>query len=206
MPPHPGKTALRRALRGRRAALPPAFATVESRRLVDVILQHPAWTTARGIAAFVGVRGEPHTRGLLEAALQQGRRLWLPQVVEAAAGISVLVEVTALDQLVPAAFGLLEPTVRAGQATLPRVEPEGPIDLVLVPGLAFDSSGARIGFGPGHYDRMLEPVVAAAHPVRMGVCFADFLDPVEGPIPVQDHDVPMHLVATETGVVRCSAR
>ncbi|MEX1365512.1 MAG: 5-formyltetrahydrofolate cyclo-ligase, partial [Nannocystaceae bacterium] len=193
-------------LRARRSALPPAFATLESRRLVEVIVQHRAWTTARGIAAFVGVRGEPHTRGLLEAALQQGRRLWLPRVVEAAAGRSVLVEVTALDQLVPAAFGLLEPAARAGQATLPRVEPEGPIDLVLVPGLAFDSSGTRIGFGPGHYDRMLEPVATADHPIRMGVCFADFLDPVEGPLPAERHDVPMHLVATETGVVDCSAR
>ena len=62
----------------------------------------------------------------------------------------------------------------------------------------------RIGFGPGHYDRLLESVAATARPVRMGVCFADFLDPVEGPIPAEPHDVPMHMVATETGVVTCS--
>ena len=200
MPPHPGKTALRVALRARRSALPPTFATLRSRPLVEAILEHPTWAGARGIAAFVGVRGEPHTRPLLEAALQQGRRLWLPRVVEATEGISVLVEVADLDELEPAAFGLLEPPVRADQPALTRVHADGPIALVLVPGLAFDSIGTRIGFGPGHYDRLLEHVATTARPVRMGVCFADFLDPAEGPITAEPHDVPMHLVATEAGI------
>lgn len=204
MPPHPAKTALRRALRARRAALPPAFATVSSRALVDSILEHPSWAQARAVAAFVGVRGEPHTRSLLEAVVEQGRRLFLPRVLEATAGVSVLEEVTDLDTLKPAAFGLLEPVSDPGRPPLTHVHADGPIDLVLVPGLAFDSQGVRIGFGPGHYDRLLEPVASSDRPVRMGVCFADFLDPIEGPIPVEPHDVSMHYVATESGVVRCA--
>ena len=184
--------------------MPPAFATVSSRRLVEAILAHPAWEEARGIAAFVGVRGEPHTRPLLEAALAGGRRLWLPRVVDAMGGLSLLVEVTSTDQLAPAAFGLLEPAPRDDEVSLTAVPPGGPIDLVLVPGLAFDSQGARIGFGPGHYDRLLEPVAALEHPVRMGLCFHDFFDPAAGPIPTEPHDVPMHFIATEEGVVRCN--
>ncbi|MEM7160589.1 MAG: 5-formyltetrahydrofolate cyclo-ligase [Myxococcota bacterium] len=204
MPPHPAKTRLREALRARRAALPPAVATLSSRRLVDAILAHPAWTRAKGVAAFVGVRGEPHTRPLLEAALEGGRRLWLPRVVDAMAGSSVLVEITSTEQLAPAAFGLLEPAPRDDELRFESVPVGGPIDLALVPGLAFGSQGARIGFGPGHYDRLLESVATLEHPVRMGVCFADFFDPPEGPIPTESHDVPMHWVATEDGVTRCT--
>ena len=203
LPSHPAKEALRRALRARRAALTPGVATLSSRPLVEAILEHPAWTKARGVAAFVGVRGEPHTRPLLEAALSSGRRLWLPRVLDPTGGHSLMVEVRDLEQLGPAAFGLLEPEPREGEHALPEVPAGGPIDLVLVPGLGFDSSGARIGFGPGHYDRLLASVSADEHPVRMGVCFADFLDPGEGAVPTEDHDVPMHYVATERGVVRC---
>jgi 5-formyltetrahydrofolate cyclo-ligase len=156
------------------------------------------------VAAFVGVGGEPDTRGLLAAALEQGRRLWLPRVLRGAAGESVLVEVTDLDGLAPAGFGLLEPAPREGERTMGPITSDVPLDLVLVPGLAFARSGARIGFGAGHYDRLLAPVARAQVPVRMGVCLAAFLDPVEGPIPTEPHDVTMQWVATEAGVVRCA--
>ncbi len=163
------------------------------------------WQRARAVAAFVGVRGEPDTRPLLEAALAQGRQLWLPRVLHSADGLCELVAVTDLDQLAPAPFGLLEPTPRPDDPTLRTVNPDAPIDLVLVPGLAFSSSGARIGFGRGHYDRLLAPSSKSNHPIRMGVAFADMLDPIEGPIPTAAHDVSMHWVATDRGVTDCAS-
>lgn len=155
------------------------------------------------MAAFVGVRGEPDTRALLEAALEQGRRLWLPRVIRGAAGESRLVEVTDLGVLAPAGFGLLEPAPRAEEVAVGAITEGVAIDLVLVPGLAFASNGARLGFGAGHYDRLLAGVAQAEAPVRMGVCLRAFLDPAEGPLPLEPHDVLMHWVATEAGVQRC---
>lgn len=203
VPPDPRKTPLRRALRARRAALPPGSLPSASQALTAAVLAHPAWRAARSVAAFVGVGTEPDTRTLLETALAEGRRLWLPRVLDGRGGRSLMVEVIDLAVLAPAPFGLLEPRPRPGELALPAITPDAPIDLVLVPGLAFSSEGARIGFGPGHYDRLLAPVASVPHPTRIGVCFASFLDPTEGPIPTEPHDVPMHWIATEAGVVRC---
>lgn len=174
-----------------------------SAALTRGVLDHPTWQSAGAVAAFVGVAGEPDTRPLLEAALARGRGLWLPRVLEGRAGVSQLVKVEDLDVLAPAGFGLLEPRPRANEITTPAFDPAGPITLVLVPGLAFTRSGARLGFGAGHYDRLLAPAAHASTPVRMGLCFSAFVDPVEGPFPIETHDVAMHWLATEAGVLRC---
>lgn len=202
--PRPPKPPLRRALRARRAALPLPTVAAWSQALTAHVLAHPAWQAARSVAAFVGVGAEPDTFALLHAALASRRRLWLPRVLDGPRGLSVMVEVHDLHALAPAPFGLLEPPPSPGEQAVPSITPSTPIDLVLVPGLAFSSAGARIGFGAGHYDRLLAPVAHASAPIRMGLCFASFLDPPEGPIPTAPHDVPMHLVATETGVLRCA--
>ncbi|WP_266218518.1 5-formyltetrahydrofolate cyclo-ligase [Paraliomyxa miuraensis] len=202
------KPALRRALRARRAALRPELVAAASGSLTAVVLAHPAWQSARSVAAFVGVDREPDTGPLLQAALDQGRRLWLPRVLDGRGGRSLMVEVSTLAHLAPAPFGLLEPpppSDGANELALPSIPPDAPIDLVLVPGLAFASTGARIGFGAGHYDRLLAPSAHASRPVRIGLCFAAFLDPPEGPIPMAAHDVPMHWIATEAGAIPCPA-
>lgn len=204
VPSDPVKKALRRALRARRAVLDPTASATASEALTAAILAHPAWRAARSVAAFVGVRGEPDTRPLLEAALAEGRSLWLPRVLHGPAGLSELVAVTDLAVLAPAGFGLLEPARRPDEVTLPSVTADSPLDLVLLPGLAFSRSGVRLGFGAGHYDRLLAPAARASTPVRMGIAFAAFLDPPEGPLPVEPHDVAVHFVATETGIHRCT--
>jgi 5-formyltetrahydrofolate cyclo-ligase len=202
--PNVDKTALRRAIRAQRAAQDPAAVAAASGALTTAVLTHPAWLAAPAVAAFVGVRGEPDTRPLLAAALAQGRALWLPRVVHGAAGVSVLVKVSSLDDLVPGPFGLQEPRPRPDELALPSVDTTSALALVLVPGLAFWSTGARLGFGAGHYDRLLAPVAQAPLPLRMGLCFSTFLDPAHGPLPTATHDVAMHMVATELGVLRCA--
>ncbi|MEM9462231.1 MAG: 5-formyltetrahydrofolate cyclo-ligase [Myxococcota bacterium] len=197
----PRKTALRRALRARRAAQEPGIVTEASAALTARVRAHSAWRSAGSVAAFVGVRGEPNTHALLEAALAEGRQLWLPRVLHGRAGESVLVQVDTLDQLAPAGFGLLEPRPHPGEQLLTTVNAKAPLDLILVPGLAFSSRGDRIGFGAGHYDRLLAPVARHLHPIRMGVCLSSFLDPAEGPIPTASHDVSMHWIATEHGLL-----
>lgn len=204
MTPNAAKKALRERLRARRGRQDPTAMAPASGALTAAILAHWAWRTAGSVAAFVGVRGEPDTRPLLEAALADGRTLWLPRVLHGTAGLSVLVQVNDLADLVPAPFGLLEPRPRPDEVTLPAFGPAGPIELVLVPGLSFSTAGTRLGFGAGHYDRLLAPAAHAPAPIRMGLCFAAFFDPPEGPLPSEAHDVPMHWVATEHGVQRCT--
>ncbi|MFB6344981.1 MAG: 5-formyltetrahydrofolate cyclo-ligase [bacterium] len=68
------------------------------------------------------------------------------------------------------------------------------LDLVLVPGLAFDVNGGRLGYGEGYYDRFLSQLDETT--TKIGVCFDEQL--VKDPLPVSEHDVPVERVVTET--------
>jgi 5-formyltetrahydrofolate cyclo-ligase len=182
---------LREALLRRRRALGDDEVESASRSIVDIVCSSAAWRDASVVAAFYGVRQEPHTAPLLLATIAAGKELWLPAVRGHALAFG---RVHALDDLVPATFGLFEPAIAT--TSLAELAPS----LVLVPGLGFATSGARIGFGRGFYDRALAPLRERDACVRMGMCFATFLDPPEGPIPVLLHDVPMHQIATELGI------
>jgi 5-formyltetrahydrofolate cyclo-ligase len=193
------RVALRGALLRRRAALSDVDVEHMSHGLAEQVRGTAAWRHAPSIAGFFGVRREPHTVALLESALALGKSLWLPAV---RGDHLAFFQVHALSQLAPAPFGLMEPTGAPGEPalTLGELAPA----LVLVPGLAFARTGARIGFGRGHYDRALAPLRDRDDCVRMGLCFAAFLDPPEGPIPMAAHDVPMHQLATELAQLDCA--
>ncbi len=197
----PTKAGLRAALWQRRLQRSPEANATLSAALLGRLLRHPLWQQARGIAAFVGVRGEPDTWGLLAATLAERKRLWLPRME---AGEIAFVPVHDLSELALGKFGLLEPKPRSGQQTVHTPTPAVGIDLMLIPGLGFTSSGGRLGWGKGHYDRTLAPIRQAAAPLRVGVCFGEDLDPHDGPIPHDDHDVPMHWVATPSGITYCT--
>lgn len=193
------REALRASLQARRARLDAAWVTARSAEIAARVTAMPQWATAANVVAFVGVRREPETWGILEAAWSRGVAPWLPRVTED--GL-VFARVHSRGALVPAAFGLLEPSRDAFGSSLAALGSA----LVLVPGLGFGSDGARIGYGRAYYDRALAPVRAHAGFHRVGVCFAPFLDPPEGPIPMADHDVPMHAVVTDDACVRCTPR
>jgi 5-formyltetrahydrofolate cyclo-ligase len=200
----PTKAGLRAALWQRRLQRSPEANATLSAALLASLLRHPLWQQARGVAAFVGVRGEPDTWGLLAATLAERKRLWLPRMEGSPAEIA-FVPVHDLRELVTGKFGLLEPRARAGQTTVTTPTPAAGIDVVLVPGLGFTSAGGRLGWGKGHYDRALAPVRQSAAPLRVGLCFSEDLDPPGGPIPLEAFDVPMHWIATPAGVTHCKA-
>jgi 5-formyltetrahydrofolate cyclo-ligase len=182
---------LRGELRDARRGVPAdalRHASAGIRRVLDAA---PSLRSARRVAAFVGVRGEPDTRDWIAAWLAAGGRCWLPRVDPSGAPRLVFHELRDLAALEAGPFGLLEPPVEGERAEL------GDLDVVLVPGLAFDRSGARLGQGKGYYDHALAAVRARAQPLRVGVCLAQgLLEP--GRIPMAPTDVPMHAVVTPT--------
>ena len=93
-------------------------------------------------------------------------------------------------RLVRHRFGMLEPA-----ADLPVIDPST-VDVVLVPGVAFDRHGGRLGFGGGYYDRFLPTTPAA----RVGIAFDEC---VTDQLPCGEHDQRMDWVATPSGIIRC---
>lgn len=98
--------------------------------------------------------------------------------------------VYSFSDLVPGPFGLLEPNPKNEEADL------GSLEVIFIPGLAFDVKGYRLGYGGGFYDRVLRETSA----LKVGVCYSFQI--VES-LPVEPHDVPVDLIITESGIIRC---
>ncbi len=150
------KAALRRAMLARRLALSPEAVARASAAVAARLWELPAAISAREMLAYLPVKNEIDAALIAREALARGKRLLLPRCRPDAPGVLDIGCVACLDDVVPGRFGLLEPREDACQAP----DAFAP-DLILVPGLAFDLDGARLGFGGGYYDRLLARPAAA---------------------------------------------
>ena len=158
----------------------------QSAALTEVLSTINAIARADAVSMFVGKDHEPDTASLFVRLAPRAR--WFPTVT----GASTLgwTQVRDWSELEPGRFGLLEPP----SPTHPRIPDD--VQVVLVPGLAFDRAGGRIGWGRGFYDRALEAVPRA---LRVGICLRPGL--VASALPMEAHDLTMHAVVTPDGVV-----
>lgn len=142
------------------------------------------------VLVYAAMRDEIDPAPAFDALTGRGARLLFPRVVE---GGLEAVAATDLRTLTSGYRGIREPSG-------PAVDPEQ-IDIVIVPGVAFDPNGGRLGHGGGHYDRLLAVVPASA--LRVGLAFACQMVPR---VPREDHDLPVDLVVTERGLHRAPLR
>jgi 5-formyltetrahydrofolate cyclo-ligase len=193
MTPWPPKVALRDQLltaRARRSMLEVGEA---ARAIAGHLLAAPEVRGAATVAAYVGVATEPGTGPLLDGLLARGTRVLLPVLLPDGD-----LDWSAYDgpaSLAPATRGLLEPTgPRLGREAI------GTPDAVLVPGLAMDRTGVRLGRGGGSYDRALARV-----PVGTFVCTLLYDGEVLDRVPAEPHDRPVTAAATPAGIIRVAA-
>ena len=174
------KNALRRKMRAARKAC------TDRATRNDCLLQRftalSVYQKAPCVLSYVSFGTEADTLRILDRVLADGKALYVPKCVPNTNRM-VFYRISALRDLSPGAYGILEPG-----ADCPRVEPEE-IDLILVPGTAFDVRGHRIGQGGGYYDRYLNRTRA----VRVGVCH-DFA--LLSAVPSEAHDARMDIVVT----------
>jgi 5-formyltetrahydrofolate cyclo-ligase len=186
----------------RRAGLPAVERRERAEATADRLLALPelAELAGRTIAAYVAVKGELDPAAALERARARGCKVVLPRVSREPRGLRFH-EVAPGEALAPMSgpFGLLEPA-----AGSPEVAVED-LDLVIVPGLAFDAQGRRLGFGGGYYDGALTlaRARAAGRPALIGLAY-DFQ--IVDACPAGDDDVPVDLVVTDARVLRPAAR
>jgi 5-formyltetrahydrofolate cyclo-ligase len=184
------KSELRRLLlstRGRREARDVSAA---SRAVCAWVVCLSAFQRAAHLVAYAAHRGEIDPSGITEAALASGKSVYFPRVADA--GLE-FVEAAPAD-LIPGSYGIPEP--RDG-----RLLPASGSDLLfLVPGVAFDPAGTRLGRGGGHYDRAL-----ATYPggLRVGLTSEEELVPT---LPRDGWDQPMDAVVTERRLLWSAAR
>jgi 5-formyltetrahydrofolate cyclo-ligase len=189
------KEELRRSLRRVRDAIMPAAASSAARDAARHVLALAPVADARTVALYSPIRAELDSEPLAHELAARGLRLAYPRVVDPGPGKrlefhEVALGATGPAPLRPGRFDIPEPP-----ATAPLVAVDE-IDVFVVPGLAFDRTGTRLGWGHGFYDRAL---VGAPDAVRVGYCYACQLIDV---VPREADDLPMHYVVTEAGASR----
>jgi 5-formyltetrahydrofolate cyclo-ligase len=178
----------KRALRLRFGATRPALVAAGdtlAQQICDHLFAEAAFTAAATVALFAALPDEVPTRPLFEALARAGTSRLLPRV--ASGGRLVFARVERWEDLRPGHFGLLEPPESSPVATL------GEGDVAIVPGVAFDRSGRRLGRGKGYYDRTF-PANDAPQPLLVGLAVEAQI--VEF-VPCASHDRAMDAIVTE---------
>lgn len=192
----PLKDELRRAFRARRRGLTPPQREAQDAAINRFVIELVGKTGAKSISAFLAFDGEPDLRPALNHLSASGLGIALPVITGHTTGKTLQFRAWHPEgELRRNAFGIDEP------------ESEGlvhlrDLDLVLIPLVAWDRKGNRLGMGAGYYDRALAALAGFDRPMRIGVGYS--LQQTDK-LPEEPWDVRMHGVITENGRFTCLA-
>lgn len=176
------KDKLREEMRAKRRALTADEVKLSSEKIRNSLFTLDCVKNAKTVCTFLSAFKEPDTIEIVKQLWEKKCRVIVP-ISDTETNTLSLSFIDSMADLKKGAYGILEPSVV-------KTADENAIDVILVPGLAFDRSGARMGFGKGYYDRLLEMSSA----VKIGLCY-DFQ--LFDSIPTESHDVPMDFIVTE---------
>ncbi len=161
----------------------------KSNEVQKLVEELPEFKKAKCIMLYYGVHNEVETKELIEKALELGKRVALP-ATNFEKRAMVAREIDSTKELAETKQGLFEPKT---QKPIEAKE----IDLIIIPGVAFDKTCSRIGRGMGFYDSLLRKT-STKIPL-IGLCFEENL---EEKLPTESHDVKMNIVVTEKQVIK----
>ncbi|MFH1800418.1 MAG: 5-formyltetrahydrofolate cyclo-ligase [Candidatus Omnitrophota bacterium] len=177
------KSSLRKALLEKRRNIPRLSRHVKSRRILRTLSREPIFQRAEHVALYYGIAPEVETRPFLEKVLKN-KKIYLPRIDPKRS--MVLCRVRSLSRdLKKGAYNIREPRAFC------KKWPARQMDIIIVPGVAFDKSGGRLGRGGAYYDRLLRKAQKA---VKVGLCFRE---QIVKKVPMQIHDVRMDRVITD---------
>jgi 5-formyltetrahydrofolate cyclo-ligase len=173
------------------------FRLKQSRLVEEMLIELPEFTAAATVMCYIASPShkEVETRQIIETAWNQGKTLIVPYCV--GRGNLGLFRLNSWDELKPGRYGILEP--------LKELRPDDfaenrnlNIDVVILPGVAFDQAGRRLGRGGGYYDRFLASQSGKTNRVALA-----FERQIHHRVPIEKNDQPVHLIVTEKNVYRC---
>lgn len=179
------KAALRRQISAALAGMPPEKRAADSAKICARLRGLPRWQQAGSVLLFAPMPAEPDIWPLLAGALRAGKTAALPRFDVATGNYGAARVQDLPGDVVPGQFGIREPAARCPKIVL------NCFDWVLVPGVAFDRQGRRLGHGRGYYDRLL----AEVRGVKCGIAFDEQL---ANEVPTGPADVRLDFMVTPT--------
>ena len=159
---------------------------VRSKKVQDLLLGMRTIVDAQSIGIYVSYEGEVDTHSLIELFLRQKKNVFVPLVQREKKRMSFS-QIKSLQDLSPGEYGILEPILELRNGREPN------LDVIVVPGVAFDNKGSRLGQGGGYYDQFLKKTDATS----IGLAY-DFQILAE--IPLEEHDRPVDFVVSESRI------
>lgn len=176
------KDELRAAMKELRRALSVSEINEKTSEILKSLTTLDAFTSSGTVMTYLSAFKEPSTDGIIDYLFRSGKRIVVPVSNTDSCTITPSL-LTSPDKLIKGAYGIKEPSE--------CIEvPIENIDIALIPGIVFDRSGMRIGFGKGYYDRFLSEFQG----VKIGICY-DFQ--IQESIPSSPHDIAMDIIITE---------
>ena len=186
---HKEKKQMREAILASRNALPAASRSAASRVIIEKVCALPAYQSAQTVLAYSGFGSEIETQTLIEQIITDGKIAVLPRVDRVTQSL-ILHSVNGPGELVASKWGIREPPVEAPTVSASAIE------FILMPGVAFDRTGNRLGYGRGYYDKLLTSVDPAL--ARVAGAFSCQIVVI---VPVAPHDQKIDIIITENEII-----
>ena len=167
----------------KRKSISESYREFADRVLFEKTVSLDAYKNTERVLLYYPVKGEPNVLSIAEYAFKDGKRVAFP-ISNPDGFILTFAFVESLDELVAGTYSIPEPTKNADKYI------NNPDTLCIVPGLAFDRFGKRIGYGKGYYDRFLEGFLGTS----LGLCYADFLT---DKLVVEDTDASLDIIISD---------
>lgn len=186
------KAILRSLMQQHRMLEPFSSILEKSKRIEQLLRRQRVYRQASTILYYVSYEKEVSTHDLIKQALQEGKTVLVP-ISDTKTRTLHAAQITSWEDLTPSTYNILEP-----QKEIQKMVPLKTIELILVPGLAFDIKGNRLGRGKGYYDWLLSKVPTI---YSIGLAFSF---QVLQEIPVELNDKAVHMIITEKQIINCS--
>lgn len=184
------KKKMRDVILRQRDAMSPAARSSASRAIIEKICALPQYGTAKVVLTYMGFGTEIDTQPFFERIVNDGKTAVLPRVDRATQTL-ILHSARSMPELITSKYGILEPGTDAPTVAISN------IDFVLMPGVAFDRNGNRLGYGRGYYDKL----VSTANPALARVA-AGFSCQIVESVPVGPHDKKVDCIITDNEIIK----
>lgn len=155
--------------------------------IIEKLIMSETYKKARGIFIYIGFGSEINTKIIIEDALNSGKEVYVPKIIKKD---MILIKIDSLENLVTSSYGILEPIGDKNDFDVNK------LDLIVMPGVAFDEICNRLGYGGGYYDKFLDKnnieckKVALAYELQV-------LNKLEA----EEHDVKVDSIITEKRII-----
>ena len=185
------KEQLRAKLLAKRRLIDKELIAIQSNKMANQLYSWPFYQQAKVIMIFLSMADEPQMINIIEHAWRQGKMVCVPHMRQQY-GFMDAARIDSIDGLVQGRLNIMVPD----PTTLRLVDP-GLIDLMVVPAVAYDYDGNRLGMGAGYYDRFIP------HAPKTILIGAIWSTQIVGRVPTEKYDQPVNYLLTEDAIIHC---